>query len=274
MPIRNRSDVIDDPAITTTVKRLPEHLYKYHGVTSKRLEWIRALLLEGKLHFPRPSSFNDPLDCKIPPDFSATKEKRIQFWREAAKRQRPDLSSRERKQLVERLVRHSLTKAGRAEFTEQFFQTLDEFGILCLSKDPVSMLMWSYYAAGHKGLVLRFTRNWALHGSPTPLPVEVRYFEDLPRVSYYESRNTAFLNGMFGSKAKAWQHEQEWRFIYNSPGEHITPPNLVDGIILGVRTEPKVEKAIRAWIEERETPTELLRVQTVEGKFELKTVPT
>ena len=54
---------------------LPATTYKFSGLSGQRLEWIRALIVASKLYFARPSSFNDPLDCRVPPSFEATQLK-------------------------------------------------------------------------------------------------------------------------------------------------------------------------------------------------------
>ena len=72
MPVRNPSDLASDPTLKEVIKRLPPYLHKFSGISGERLEWMRKLIVDSLLYFPQPSSFNDPLDCKIPPRFDAS----------------------------------------------------------------------------------------------------------------------------------------------------------------------------------------------------------
>lgn len=60
-----------------TLANLPAQLYKYSSLQEKRADWIEQLLVDGRLYFPRPAQFNDPLDCRIPPTFEASELKML-----------------------------------------------------------------------------------------------------------------------------------------------------------------------------------------------------
>jgi hypothetical protein len=56
----------------------------------------RNLIVDSALFFARPSMFNDPLDCRIPPSFEADPADIERFWREKWARQgRPARSQEE-----------------------------------------------------------------------------------------------------------------------------------------------------------------------------------
>ena len=89
------------------LKRLPQSLYKYSSLSGSRLGWMRRLLLDSELYFPSSGSFNDPLDCRIPPCFDASPLKIKQHWRNFVRREFPSERLRNHKSHIEKLVRDS-----------------------------------------------------------------------------------------------------------------------------------------------------------------------
>ena len=57
------------------------------------------------------------------------------------------------------MVRKSNSAEGQTHLTKLYFDLLDTYGVACFVKGPTNMLMWSYYAAGHSGLAIRFDTN-------------------------------------------------------------------------------------------------------------------
>ncbi len=48
---------------------------------------------------------------------------------------------------------------------------------------------------------------------------------------------------------------------------------MIDGVILGLRTDPEDEEAIRGWIEKQAAATELLRIRHLPNYFRLDAAP-
>src|SRR5271169_7082313 len=53
----------------------PQVLYRYRHLKDAHQEWTRQILTESVLHFAKPSTFNDPFDCRVHfrPSFSEKK---------------------------------------------------------------------------------------------------------------------------------------------------------------------------------------------------------
>ena len=68
----------------TVLQRLPSRLYKFSGLDRDRLDWMRSLVVDSALYFASPSSFNDPLDCRVPPQFDADHSAKESYWRHSA----------------------------------------------------------------------------------------------------------------------------------------------------------------------------------------------
>jgi hypothetical protein len=79
---------------------------------------------------------------------------------------------------------------------------------------------------------------------------------------------------VFGTKAEAWAHEQEWRLVLPKHwGNLKVPPEMIDGVVMGMRIQPAVEATVRSWVANRNPKVELLRVVHKPQSFELEVVP-
>lgn len=105
--------------------------------------------------------------------------------------------------------------AHRSSIGQLYYDLLDTYGIACFNSRPDNFLLWSYYAASHSGVAVRFdTADNILEQIPQPyLPLKVNYAKDFPRVSLYDPDRLRFVQNTLGTKSDAWQHEEEWRLI-------------------------------------------------------------
>lgn len=279
----DHSDIHDDPSLDDLIRRIPPSLFKYSGLSGDRLEWMRRLIVDSELYFASPSSFNDPLDCRIPTRFEGSRLVVEQHWRGVARQFFAAAPRRDRKTRIRELVRDSATAQGQAKLTEQLFEILARNGTACFATDPTSMLMWSYYAEGHSGIAVRFGMDLdriaalgrALVAQGTHLfPVEVQYSEDFPNCNYYTSTTHDRLKMLLGTKSIAWKHEGEWRFVLpNRAGHFKIPSPIITGVVLGMRIDARHEAMLRDWIAKRSPKVEFLRVSHRPNSFRLELVP-
>ncbi len=122
--------------------------------------------------------------------------------------------------------------------------------VLCLSAVGDSLPMWAYYAENHQGAVLRFKRHSDVD-SLYPLARAVTYTQQMPRLFDEErlsdigaglatTQSPDLIERLVYTKAKAWEHEQEWRLFLGQgrapgdPVEYIPFFALeLDAVILG-----------------------------------------
>jgi hypothetical protein len=154
---------------------------------------------------------------------------------------------------------------------------LDQNGVVYFAKDPTNMLLWSYYAEGHSGIAIRFDMapKHLRVIYPELFSVEIQYATEFPEINFYANSRYEFLTTMLGTKVAAWEHEDEWRLVSAGPPGYVRiPPVMINGIILGMRTDPKFEKEIlRSWIDGRSPAVEVLRAVHRPNSFELELVP-
>lgn len=97
--------------------------------------------------------------------------------------------------------------------TNSFGQQLEEltakFGILSLSANPISRVMWSLYASAGQGFLVEFDTSHSFFCAPNgrPLTWQVSY-DDKFKESFLENPYSFFV-----SKHEAYRFEQEWRMI-------------------------------------------------------------
>ena len=107
--------------------------------------------------------------------------------------------------------------------------------ILCLSKCPDSILMWSYYSEVHTGFVLGFD----LLADPLffAYPIHPNYVPDYPAFKYLTEKDKILTHGMF-SKSELWDHEEEIRIVKQSPsGPYKFSKKCLTQVVFGCRTE-------------------------------------
>lgn len=269
--VRNPSDIDGDPTFAEDLRRLPTHLYKFWGMSGAREGWVRRLIEKSELFFPSPKSFNDPMDCRVPPVFRASQLEMESYWRRVGmERFRGD--KRARRLRVKELVGLPRTPEGRAVFADMLFESLATNGIACFTKGAENMLLWSYYAEGHTGVAIRFSMAKPIVPGNPFLPIEVQYCSAFPDTNFFRSTNAEFMRHVFGIKAQVWQHEAEWRFIMpRGVGYHAIPTTMIDEVILGARALPETETKIRSWIGKR--PIRVSRMVNSSTAFALEIMP-
>ena len=227
----------------------PEILYKYRDWTG---EFSKRSIENLEVFFPSPRRFNDPFDCAIPPDpFTETEDETRARAARSVAQDMPDASRIEQRfeteSRVERFKNSSRSPEIRKNISMETTRAMaDEFGVLSLTTDPTSILMWSYYADKHAGLcvgydvrVLRETVN-KVHETYALLKVKYqRDFPDLRPQDYSDTRDLVI--DMLTIKAKDWEHEQEYRLILDGRNDKpiSLPKSAIAEVIVGARMPQK-----------------------------------
>ena len=174
-------------------------LYKY--VKFKDLKRI----LEGSIRFTQPGAFNDPFEMvpelHVPEEFG-TKEVNFHFSITASRREpavgilNDDFASDYCGDQNSRRILASLNRA---------------IGILCLSENASSQLMWSHYAEGYSGAVVQFDETHEFFSGH----FEMRYSEHRPKVDIasYTASEEPIPIAELCVKAKEWEYEKEVRVV-------------------------------------------------------------
>ena len=220
----------------------PLYLYKYRSL---RDEWgregARLALQDHAIYFPIYTQFNDPFDCNL--DVSPTSDRETCATR--LREINPEMSEPELAKMSEREMSPGRVAAIDAAVRAARVETLKNVGILSLSAKPDDLLMWSYYADGHRGLCLQFRLNGdRLFGCEL---TQVRYEPEPPRFTVYDRIDLDWTRRSLSTKALAWQHEQEWRILWRVPGMNEFPAEDLTGVILGAQISAQDRATVLDW---------------------------
>ena len=172
-------------------------LYKYVSATT--LEYI----LNGSIRFTQPGGFNDPFELALEVYNPYNDERNINI--------RFDVLSQEK------IINNHLLDTNFQDdncndiFSRELIEKLNnQIGILCLSKNHDSHLMWAHYADEYSGAVIEFNEDHEYFNGIT----EVTYVKERPIVhmDYFLKNETIPVSNLC-IKSELWNYEREWRLI-------------------------------------------------------------
>lgn len=140
---------------------LPKSIYKYISLPDDSAEQIiHSLLIENKLKYSDPFTFNDPYDCEASINLLDAKLKEIIDF-QLAMIKKPTINNHIKsytKQNIETL-KLEISKY----FNDIFITVKNRVRICCFSSTNIDIPMWSYYADNNKGLVVKFNTDKIAH---------------------------------------------------------------------------------------------------------------
>lgn len=279
----------------------PKQLYKYRPFSARTI----SLLVEDRVYFADPNSFNDPLDTKpwvIPnlpvPDLeellARLLERRSLAEMTAAARtikyrgpKTIEHIARQSKRMAERVIAgishgsHNPFNEGAPEemrvamlgifIQEELLHRYDK-GIFSLAARNNCPLMWSHYGDQHRGICIGYS-----------VPDDAR--SNVHSVNYGGSRSTAasvIARAIGGEedaaremdesvllrKAGDWRYEKEWR-LFGQIGVADAPIELTD-IYFGYRCEDTVKHTVVSALLGRDRPVKFYEMRVNQGTFRLR----
>jgi Protein of unknown function (DUF2971) len=229
----------------TAAEQQVRSLYHYQAFDDPTR--LAQILTTGSIYCSNPKAFNDPWDCR--PYFSKMRlddpveyRRAVQWFVRVGRKHYPLLpetehARREQILLVDRARLEWMINQMTASMEQAAFS---QYRVYCLSTHAAAPLMWSHYAASHRGLCLEFSvRNVIFCGA---LPVE--YLDNYPELDLSNDDEDASLKTLL-TKSSDWCYENEFRLIvaapgYASPGVLPTndnfltlPPGALRSVIMG-----------------------------------------
>lgn len=205
-------------------------IYKYRDFNC----YTNNIITNSSLYFSHSNDFNDPYDCHLSFKEEYDDEDRKQY-----------IINRQAKDQIEPNTIEYLESLKNDEFNavliEGYNKQIDELGILSLSTNAESILMWSHYAHNHTGLVFEFDKS-----------LDMDFFKELSKVRY-EDKYSLFscinIDDVVESmlfKSKSWEYEEEGRIIdLDFQGEKAFKKKSLIGIIFGAKArESDIKKFI------------------------------
>lgn len=214
-------------------KKPTRFLYKYLGVDAPiKKTRAESIVVDSKLWFASPASFNDPFDMKWKTIIEGTpQEKRARLLRIMG--QNPDIATGNRSYRESEASRILADPIALLERVNQSgLKNANNAGVLSLTSEPRSILMWSHYAAHHTGIALQF--EIARHPKFFVPAVTVKYSRDYPIRNWVDDSHKDLEKGLYG-KYEDWSYESERRIIHADFANNHLPykPLALTAIILG-----------------------------------------
>lgn len=214
-----------------------EYLYKYapHNNDSRKYE----IITKSHLWFSKVESFNDPIDSKLDYRQQYSYNEIEEFWKQFLQ------NKSHAKPLKEILRLYGNNKSFVDYQNKKFDEYRKELGVLCLSKNPENILMWSHYANNHKGIVYEFkndlfkntdsvTNSFNGNDNKVIYPNNKSY-ELLSYTKTGKGKEEQFAKELL-TKAKDWEYEKEYRMIdFENSGNKIFKKESLISIIFGVK---------------------------------------
>lgn len=282
---------------------IPARLYKYRPFNNQTLD----MLVDEKLFFADPSTFNDPLDTKPYLDTDVGNAeledmlRRLIEQREreemtaAAKKLRhsaphiDDLSRKLAQNRIDDLRERASWPSGDDEPELPFDESLKFYlgheiqeellrrygiGIVSLAERETCPLMWSHYADQHNGICI----GYSIPERATPNIREVNYGGSrlvqasavAAMVRGDEDARRTVDDACLTRKAPNWEYEREWRLI--GPRGLRDAPLDLEVVIFGLRCSDAVRYSLVRALENRPSGVEFCEIRNHPDDFVLRRV--
>lgn len=233
----------------------------------------RKVITEGTIKYSCPLDFNDPFDCapcyseESLNDVGTTKKELIdkigkaKGWSPAKRLQnRNKLAARVKRFIGSEKHKHAM---------------LSQVGVLCLSRDPANILMWSHYAGLHTGFVVEFKipvagyKEEGFMAGVNLIPFPITYSRKRPVIEYGKDSNQDTIDKALLTKFEDWSYEQEERVIEHErgPGIHsYLRDERLSSVIAGMRMKDSDFELLQQDVDSLNKTTKLSQVKLLRAR--------
>lgn len=187
----------------------PVTVYKYRSWDN---QFHKTIITDQTVYFARPTSFEDPFDCKLQKRYDLMTDCNILAkYIEVSREDHPNLSREQHRDFVKYWVENSPLhdKNYVKQVMEQEFKDFDgQFGVLSLTPNPSNLTMWEKYSNEHRGFCVGFNFLEVHHFFGGGIPVQ--YYDVLPIINWNDPLELEIIKRI-GSKDKKWEKEEEYR---------------------------------------------------------------
>jgi hypothetical protein len=214
-------------------------LYKYCSFDMCR--YSLQNLEKNQIRLNNPNNFNDPFDSMFSVDVLKMIGNSMNDILDKAEINNIIPVGYKEKFIDNAEFLEGLEKLRTVQYMEINNSKRDSLRVTCFSEVNDSILMWSHYAANHKGFCIEYdftnTNKTYYTGPLNPVIYTDKLFD---LTEYFKSSSLGKLFEFCSIvKSKEWQYEKEWRWLLNfSKGheEHILKAPIPNSIYLGVNT--------------------------------------
>lgn len=227
--------------------------YKYLPFNEGSLQTI----ISGTMKFANALDFNDPFDCHphFDLDHIADLPKlKPELFKAAGERR--GLSPAQRLAKTGEFLARLRNRIQDGSFRRS---QIEGVGVVSLSRNAKSVLMWSHYADFHRGFMLEF--RIPVMGTPKDsqvaidrlLPFPITYQSTRPSIKIGLDLPTDLVKKIILTKSPDWSYEQEERVVYlgRSPGIYTYRRNeILASVVAGLKMSPIDKRALASAVEQ------------------------
>ena len=279
-------------------KKIPKRLYRYRKFNAYTLDMV----VNDKLHYADPTTFNDPLDTKPSLDIDLddgelegvvrdlVRQRVSSEMRAAAETLKvrgakvfdriENTGHRQADRLIAEIA-YSATAPGYGpddykrllgRYIEVELLRRHDKGIVSFAEKANCPLMWSHYGDEHRGICIGYSVPADTTGNVYKVDYGGSRLVQASKVAaMLKKDDTARRHvdeAVFLRKAGSWRYEQEWRLI-GRQGLHDSPLELEE-IIFGMRCKESTKYVVMKALEQRERPVKFYEMCETSGTFNLK----
>lgn len=246
-----------------------KELYKYISIEDDP-KFVENIIRDSTIKFGAPNEFNDPFEFMSVIGISSLNST-IEKLNELAQKAGKKYSDVAILRAYDDIVKYSV----------KFYRdnVLSKYGILCLSGEYDSLLMWAHYSNDHKGIIaiFQFDKEHSFYN----MMMKVQYKKG---ITYFEIDNPKCVGKVWESisiKDPIWEYENEYRIInppsdpntYDGNGIKPFPRELLKGFIFGYKTSEKVRDKIIKMVSSYNPILKLFYIVLDENEIKLHKVP-
>ena len=246
------------------LEKAPKTLIKFcSGVDGSHI----ASLLQEQIWMSNTTAFNDPLDCVMNFDFDK------------------DISISGQDRMIDAFTREYLNSAiipkCRVDWNERVAKFKKIFGstyVSCFTEPSqiTSLLMWAYYANGHRGYCVEYDMSAIRCWDGKIFPV---YYSDsyvIQQLFEFGGINSPdmwkFLFDYVFTKSSEWKREKEWRMFTlgeDTKSGMLLPFATPKNIYFGCKTSKEDILTMKTAL--KNTSIDFYQMQVVKGQYKLET---
>lgn len=261
----------------------PDILYKHRNWTDI---YHKNTLLKNQIYLSSPKDFNDPLDCRIPINYSylQTDEQIDKYVNIIINKNHDEFLKQgvnieiESAKLKQRIINDQ--KGFQKWYENIFFEKIDiHYGIYSMSEEWNSLLMWAHYANNHQGVCIGFWQKKLLELNRFIMG-SVFYPPDnaFPDISPFDDNDTRILITQTNTKSNEWHYEKEYRLttLYYPLKPTITDRtytlsnDFIAEIIIGMRATEQTRTELLQIA--RDKKVNVFKIRQKPFKFEIERV--
>lgn len=234
-------------------------VFKYRNWTD---QFHKDVLLKNELFFAPPASLNDPYDHLVPTNLQLldTDAKRREYAESIGKRFIDQLPAafyqRKQEQFIYDLEHNTHALQCRLEQIESNAYN-SHYGVLSLSFNCLSKVMWSQYSDKHQGYCIGFYENLLQNVHEQIMGGPIAYSDEYPQVHPLEDLESQVWKKRM-RKAKGWEYEAEYRIVrgFNNPPSDndrilVLPNHFIAEVIIGAKACDQTKSEILAVCREK-----------------------